>query len=90
MIYFSELALFVVTSIKLPENYGSKIVIGKLFWLSKLLFIMNIFNCPNNKPLDPPVLGEVMGSILGPNHVTAKDFESCTYACYVRCATLIV
>ena len=36
------------------------------------------------------VQGEVMGSILGPNRVIAKDVKSCTYCCYVRCATLIV
>ena len=29
-------------------------------------------------------------SIHGPNCVIAKDFKSCTYCCYVRCATLIV
>ncbi len=33
---------------------------------------------------------EVIGSILGANRVIAKDFESCNYCCYVRCATLIV
>ncbi len=32
----------------------------------------------------------VMGSILGPNRVIAKDVKICTYCCYVRCATLIV
>ena len=32
---------------------------------------------------------EVLGSILGPNRVTAKDVEMCTYCCFVRCATLI-
>ncbi len=24
-------------------------------------------------------VGKVMGSMLGPNHVIAKDFKSCTY-----------
>ena len=37
---------------------------------------------------------KVMGSMLGldakPNCVIAKDVKSCTYCCYVRCATLIV
>ena len=33
---------------------------------------------------------KVMGSMLGPNCVIAKDAKSCTYCCYVRCATLIV
>ena len=31
-----------------------------------------------------------MGSMLGPSRVIAKDVKSCTYCCYVRCATLIV
>ena len=31
-----------------------------------------------------------MGSMPGPNCVMAKDVKSCTYCCYVRCATLIV
>ncbi len=35
-------------------------------------------------------VGKVMGSMLGPNRVLAKDVKSCTYCCYVRCATLIV
>ncbi len=38
----------------------------------------------------PPGFGEVMGSILGLNRTRAKDDTSCTYCCYVRCATLIV
>ncbi len=33
---------------------------------------------------------KVMGSMLGPNSVIAKDVKSCTYCCYVKCATLIV
>ncbi len=33
---------------------------------------------------------EVMGSILGPNNVIAKDSKMCTYCCYVKCASLIV
>ncbi len=32
----------------------------------------------------------VMGSILGPNRVIAKDVKSWTYCCYARCATLRV
>ena len=28
--------------------------------------------------------------MLNPNRVIAKDIKSCTYCCYVRCATLIV
>ncbi len=31
-----------------------------------------------------------MGSILDQNRVIARDVKSCTYCCYVRCATLIV
>ncbi len=31
----------------------------------------------------PPGFGEVIGSILGPNHFKAKDVKSCTYCCYV-------
>ncbi len=38
----------------------------------------------------PTGVGEVMGSLLGPNRVIAKDGDSCTYCCYVRCAILIV
>ena len=34
-------------------------------------------------------VGKVMGSMFGPNRVIAKDVKSCTYYCYVRCATLI-
>ena len=29
-------------------------------------------------------------SMPGPNHAIAQDVKSCTYCCYVRCATLIV
>ena len=35
-------------------------------------------------------VGKVMGSMLSPNNVIAKDVKSCTYCCYVRCTTLIV
>ncbi len=35
-------------------------------------------------------VGKVVGSMLGPNRVIAKDVKNCTYCCYVRCATLIV
>ncbi len=28
-------------------------------------------------------IGKVMGSMLGPNRVIAKDDKSCTYCCYV-------
>ncbi len=35
-------------------------------------------------------VGKVMGSMLGPNQVKAIDVNSCTYCCYVRCATLTV
>ncbi len=35
-------------------------------------------------------VGKVMGSMLGQNRVIAKNVKSCTYCCYVRCATLIV
>ncbi len=35
-------------------------------------------------------VGKVIGSMLGPNRVIAKDVKNCTYCCYVRCATLIV
>ncbi len=38
----------------------------------------------------PPGVGEVIGSIFGPNDVIAKDVKSCTYCYYVICATLIV
>ena len=38
----------------------------------------------------PPGAGKVMGSIIGQNRVKAKDVKSCTYCCYVRCASLIV
>ncbi len=31
-----------------------------------------------------------MGLIIGPNRVIAKDVKSCTFYCYVRCATLKV
>ncbi len=37
-----------------------------------------------------PGVGEVMGSILGPNRIIAKDVKSCTYCCHVRCTTFIV
>ena len=33
---------------------------------------------------------EVLGSILNPKRVIAKNVKICTYCCYVRCATLIV
>ena len=35
-------------------------------------------------------VGKVMGSVLCQNRVIANDVKSCTYCCYVRCATLIV
>ncbi len=35
-------------------------------------------------------VGKVMGSILGQNRVIAKHVNSCTYCCYIRCATSIV
>ena len=31
-----------------------------------------------------------MALMLGPNRVIAKEVKSCTYCCYIRCATLIV
>ena len=34
--------------------------------------------------------GKVMSPILGPNSIIAADVKSCTYCCYVWCATLIV
>ena len=34
--------------------------------------------------------GNVMGSMIGPNLVVAKDVKSYAYCCYVRCVTLIV
>ena len=34
-------------------------------------------------------LGEVMGSILGPNCVMAKDVNSWTYCWYMMCTTII-
>ncbi len=36
------------------------------------------------------VVDVVMGSILGPNRVTATNVKRCNYYCYVRCATFIV
>ena len=38
----------------------------------------------------PLCVGEVMGSILGPNCSITKDAIGCTYCWYVWCATLIV
>ncbi len=35
-------------------------------------------------------VGKVMGSMLRPNCVIYKDVKSCTFCCYVRCATSIV
>ncbi len=32
----------------------------------------------------------VMGSMLGQNRFIAKYVKSCTYCCYVRCATLVI
>ena len=32
----------------------------------------------------------MIGSMLGPNRVIAKDVKTCIYCCYVRCGTLIV
>ncbi len=34
----------------------------------------------------PPGVGEVMGSIIGPNCVIAKDVKMNTYSYYVKCA----
>ncbi len=31
-----------------------------------------------------------MGTILGPNRIKAKEVNSCTYCCNIRCATLIL
>ncbi len=36
------------------------------------------------------IVGEVIGSIPGPNRVVAKDVKSYIYCCYARCTTLIV
>ena len=32
-------------------------------------------------------VGKVIGSLLSPNCVIAKDIKSCTFCCYVRCLT---
>ena len=35
-------------------------------------------------------IGAVISPILGLNWIKAKDIKSCTYCCYVKCATLLV
>ncbi len=69
-----------------------------LFFFNELLYFHKLYNLSSiyksasvlQRVAHTFSVGKVMGSILSPNRVIAKDVKSCTNCCYVRFATSIV